>query len=140
MTSAYTSGNKDEGPDHVIIVVTRGSGPEREFLMVRHRDRGWELPGGKLEGLEGPVHCALREFREETGHLLQDPKFVMKVPKEEGMCFVFTGALGAKVSDAEPDEAIEQMEWFERLPSRSDLAFPEDPYDEIGESLGLVFQ
>ena len=66
---------------YTVIVALRGQGREREFLMVRHKERGWELPGGKLEAMEGPVHCALREFREETGHLLGSPHFVMKLRK-----------------------------------------------------------
>lgn len=139
MTSAPTSGTKTDPIEYTVIVVTRGDGPEREFLMVRHADRGWELPGGKLEGKEGPVHCALREFREETGHLLADPKFVLKLRKENGTCFVFTGGLGPEVSEVDGDEAVETMEWFQRLPT-DDLAFPDDPYEEMGNALQLAFR
>ncbi len=108
-----------------------------QFLMVRHRDRGWELPGGKLEDNEGPVHCALREFREETGHLLSKPKFVLKLEKDNGTCYVFQGGLGVPAEGKDADEAIEAMEWFDALPE--DLAFPDDPYDEIGQALGIRF-
>ncbi len=106
--------------------------------MVRHRDRGWELPGGKLEGKEGPVHCALREFREETGHGLDDPRFVLKMEKDNGTCWVFTGSLGPKVQSRSHDEAVEEMAWFTHLPE--DLAFPDDPYDAIGDALGIRFE
>ncbi len=109
-----------------------------EFLMVRHKDRGWELPGGKIEDNEGPVHCALREFREETGHLLADPKFVLKLEKDNGTCYVFTGSLGAPAQGRAPHEAVEAMEWYQQLPE--ELAFPDDPYEEIGEALGMVFR
>ncbi len=146
MTSAPTSGSKtnpegnaEQGPEYTVIVATRGSGEEQEFLMVRHRERGWELPGGKLEGREGPVHCALREFREETGHLLADPKFALKIKKENGTCFVFTGHLGPRVQEKHADEAIQDMQWFRQLPRGHDLAFPDDPYDEMGRALGIGF-
>lgn len=106
--------------------------------MVEHRARGWELPGGKLEGMEGPVHCALREFREETGHLLSSPKFVMKLRKANGTCYVFTGGLGAEVGGGE-DGAVAGFRWFRRLPRGERLAFPDDPYAEMGARLGIDF-
>ncbi|MCA1811676.1 MAG: NUDIX domain-containing protein [Halobacteriales archaeon] len=125
--------------EYTVIVAIRESRDGREFLMVQHKARGWELPGGKLEGGEGPVHCALREFREETGHLLSSPKFVMKLQKPNGTCYVFTGGLGAETGDAE-DAAVGEARWFSRLPRGERLAFPEDPYAEMGAKLGIDFE
>lgn len=144
MTSAPTSGTKEaesQEPalEYTVIVATQKDEDGTHFLMVRHKGRGWELPGGKLEGKEGPVHCALREFREETGHLLADPKWVMKMKRDNGICYVFTGTLGPKVSEIEDDEAIERLAWMLELPG-DDLAFPDDPYDEIGQELGITFR
>lgn len=39
------------------------------WLMVRHRERGWELPGGTAYADETPEITALRELFEETGLL-----------------------------------------------------------------------
>ncbi len=140
MTSAATSGTSlDDRLEYTVIVVTRGDASEKEFLMVRHRERGWELPGGKLEATEGPVHCALREFREETGHLIAEPKFVTKLKKENGACYVFTGRLGPRVQELHDKESIDTMRWYSRLPRDAGLAFPDDPYDVIGEKLGINF-
>jgi 8-oxo-dGTP diphosphatase len=127
--------------EYTVVVAVRDGANGKEFLMVRHRERGWELPGGKIEAGEGPVHCALREFREETGHLLGAPHFVMKLRKANGTCFVFTGALGPAVEAHDPGdgESIEAMEWFGRLPRDQKLAFPDDPYQEIGQKLGIAF-
>jgi len=127
--------------EYTIIVAVRQSHDGREFLMVRHRERGWELPGGKLEPGEGPVHCALREFREETGHLLGEPKFVTKLRKPNGTCYVFTGMLGTAAQGHDPGdgEMVEERAWFRKLPRDQKLAFPDDPYDEIGRLLGIQF-
>lgn len=123
---------------YTVIVAVRQVAAGKEFLMVEHAKRGWELPGGKIEATEGPVHCALREFREETGHLLAAPHFVIKIPKDNGTCYVFTGGLGPKVAEVE-DEAIKGQAWFRRLPRDKKLAFPDDPYDIMGEKLGIDF-
>ncbi len=127
--------------EYTVIVAVRSSAAGNEFLMVRHIKRGWELPGGKLEANEGPVHCALREFREETGHLLSSPHYVVKLRKPNGICHVFTGGLGAAVEGTKPDpkEAVVEYRWFSRLPRAEGLAFPDDPYDEIGAKLGITF-
>lgn len=125
--------------EYTVIVALRNGADGKEFLMVRHRDRGWELPGGKFLPGEGPVHCALREFREETGHLLAAPHFVTKLRKPNGVCFVFTGAWGVAVEGHGPDPAIAGMQWFRRLPRAEGLAFPDDPYEEMGRELGIDF-
>ena len=39
------------------------------WLMVNHVERGWELPGGKLDDSESIDISALRELFEETGLL-----------------------------------------------------------------------
>ena len=36
-----------------------------EVLLVRHRHRGWEIPGGHLDPGERWDHCLARELREE---------------------------------------------------------------------------
>lgn len=40
---------------------------ERRLLLARHRRRGWELPGGKIERGEDAETAARREAREEAG-------------------------------------------------------------------------
>lgn len=119
----------------IIIAVREGEqGPE--FLMVRNRERGWELPGGKFEGKEGPLVCAQREFIEETGHYLDDPWFLLKQERPHGTAYLFRGALGAAVPDQDgPEEKISELGWFRQLPK--DCAFPDDPYDAISQRLGF---
>ena len=125
--------------EYTVIVAVRQGREGKEFLMVRHDKRGWELPGGKFEANEGPVHCALREFREETGHLLGSPHFVMKLLKPNGKCYVFTGTLGARAETDDEKEVVKGMQWFRKLPRDDGLAFPDDPYEEMGQKLGIDF-
>ncbi|MEA3191556.1 MAG: 8-oxo-dGTP diphosphatase [Thermoplasmata archaeon] len=144
MTLAPTSGTKTKANEaaeleYTVIVATRDTRDGKEFLMVHHGERGWELPGGKLEPNEGPVHCALREFREETGHLLGSPHFVAKLRKDNGVCFIFTGTLGSAVESKDKEEVVGEMRWFGRLPRELGLAFPDDPYAEMGQMLGIDF-
>jgi 8-oxo-dGTP pyrophosphatase MutT (NUDIX family) len=134
MTSEATSATSE----YTIVIALRGPSDDREFLMVRHAERGWELPGGKFEGDEGPVHCGLREFREETGHILSHPKYVMKMQKPNGLAWVFQGEMGPAVGDIDPDEKIVEMDWFSKLPEN--LGFPDDPYEEMGQLIGIKFR
>ena len=48
----------------VILAIQPISG---KWLMVYHNDRGWELPGGRIEDGESIKNAALREPFEETG-------------------------------------------------------------------------
>lgn len=38
-----------------------------KWLFTRHKRRGLELPGGKVEAGEHPLQAAIRELKEETG-------------------------------------------------------------------------
>ncbi|WP_432774395.1 NUDIX domain-containing protein [Brevibacillus gelatini] len=53
--------------DHVLILPFY----EGKLLFTRHRSRGVELPGGKIEPGESSLAAAVREVYEETGAVLE---------------------------------------------------------------------
>jgi len=78
-------------------------------LLVRHRNRAWELPGGHIEPGERPGRAARRECGEETGVF---PQIADRPPHVAGDCSVF---FGVSEHDPEPnDPAIAEALWLTR--------------------------
>ncbi|NGQ93746.1 NUDIX domain-containing protein [Brevibacillus sp. SYP-B805] len=50
-------------PGHVLVVPLWGG----KIVFTHHKERGIELPGGKIERGETPLAAAVRELFEETG-------------------------------------------------------------------------
>jgi len=48
----------------IVLAIQPVSG---QWLMVHHHERGWELPGGRIEHGESVESAALRELSEEAG-------------------------------------------------------------------------
>ena len=96
---------------------------EDRFVMVRHRLRKWEMPGGRVEDIETDEEAAVREFLEETGMGL-DP--VGSIDVEGGK--VFVGVAGRKVLPHLAREIVEVRE-FTELPR--ELSFPQVEYEAM---------
>lgn len=103
-------------PRFAYVIAFRGA----LFIMVRHRDRAWEMPGGRLERGEDYEQAAKREFIEETGMELRT---IGHIDVEGGK--VFVGFAGCKVRSRLSPEIIEVRE-FAELPE--DLSFPKVEY------------
>jgi ADP-ribose pyrophosphatase len=64
--------------DESLLLIKQHRYPFNEFV--------WELPAGKLEKGEDPLHCAQRELEEETGYLAQQWKKLTSIYTTPGFC------------------------------------------------------
>ncbi len=96
------------------------------FVMVRHRERAWEMPGGRL--LKGETHeqAAVREFFEETGMSLELIGSI-RIARPGGK--VFVGLVRGKLSDKYTDCNIVEVKEFSELPDL--LSFPLVEYETM---------
>lgn len=121
--------------DFVIVVCFEDESRDR-FVMVHHQDRGWELPGGRVEGDESSEQAARREFREETGRRLVDARPVHERRRGGATGTTLEARLGPVEQDRGQDEQIVDWRLVRRLDDVAPLSFPDDPYDEIGDAIG----
>ena len=71
----------------------------------------WSLPGGMIEADEAPDAAALREFEEETGHLLEECKLYRVFRREGGLPSLLVDVQHVYYADPDIDEeAIEVRE------------------------------
>ncbi|WP_058306880.1 RNA deprotection pyrophosphohydrolase [Gracilibacillus massiliensis] len=60
---AFDSQPFESYPKHVWVICRY----KKKWLLTRHKNRGLEFPGGKVEKNESPNQAAIREVLEETG-------------------------------------------------------------------------
>jgi 8-oxo-dGTP diphosphatase len=69
---SFTENPFSNDPRHV-WVITRY---QDKWLLTKHKDRGLEFPGGKVEEGETPEEAARREVLEETGGVVKDLTYI----------------------------------------------------------------
>lgn len=99
----------------VYVIAFRGDA----FLMVKHKRREWEMPGGRLLEGESYEDGARREFLEETGTPLADIIGEIEIDREGGK--VFVGSAGRR-TNCELSDEISEVNEFTKLPKK--LSFP----------------
>jgi len=95
-----------------------------EFVMVRHRGRAWEMPGGRLEPGETHEQAAVREFSEETGMALE-PLGTLDVDGGK----VVVGLAHSRCCAGTPSDEIAEVRLFRELPEQ--LSFPLVEYRDM---------
>ena len=97
-----------------------------KFIMVRHKERAWEMPGGRLQKGEDYEQAAVREFFEETGMTVD---VIGQVPESRSYGRVFIGMVRTRLLPKSPDPKISEVQEFSELPQ--ELSFPEVEYRKM---------
>lgn len=104
-------------PKHVWVICNfRGN-----WLLTKHKDRGLEFPGGKVEKGESARGAAIREVMEETGGIIEEINYI-------GQYFVVGkgGKIVKNVYFAEIASLTEQKTYFETEGPVIVKSIPED--------------
>lgn len=59
-------------PKHVLVICRH----REKWLLTKHKERGLEFPGGKVEPGESANDAAVREVMEETGGVVTDLHYI----------------------------------------------------------------
>ena len=92
--------------------------------FFKNKDDGsWSIPKGEFDGDETALDAAVREFREETGHVLPGPFYPLEPVRQKGGKKVFAWATPGDLDPATIVSNTFEMEW----PPRSGRmqSFPE---------------
>ena len=87
----------------------------QEWLMVKHKIRGWELPGGKINDNENYEQAIIREVFEESGM----NAYVRENPQMYGNGLVFWMGISSEHEvnlSHEKDPIISEIKWFSTPP------------------------
>ncbi|KHE66754.1 RNA deprotection pyrophosphohydrolase [Halobacillus sp. BBL2006] len=93
-----------KSPKHVWVICRY----KNQWLLTKHKDRGLEFPGGKVEDGETAEQAAVREVKEETGADVADLHYIGQYYVEGKGGNVIKNVYFATVS-----ELAEQDHYFE---------------------------
>lgn len=113
-------------PKHVWVICKF----KNQWLLTKHKERGYEFPGGKVEIGETADEAAVREVMEETGAVLKKIDYLAQ--------YYVVGKSGSVIKNvylAEVDKLTDQPTYYE---TEGPVLFNELP-DNLAENINFSF-
>lgn len=104
-------------PKHVWIICKYN----KQWLLTKHKDRGIEFPGGKVEEGEEAEEAAIREVKEETGATVSDLYYIGQYYVEGKGGEVIKNIYFATIDTVEKQETYYETEgpvFLQQLPTQ----------------------
>ncbi|GHC86025.1 hypothetical protein GCM10007079_29400 [Nocardiopsis terrae] len=126
-------GELPEEYDSVVCLTYEGG----RLLMVRHRRRAWEFPGGHREPGEDLYATARREAYEEAGATLGEVRAMGYYVLSGGHTTVVTHAEVTRLEPLSGEFETVEVRTFDCLPSDRELSWADGLYAHLIRALGL---
>ncbi|MFD1851182.1 RNA deprotection pyrophosphohydrolase [Oceanobacillus bengalensis] len=84
-------------PKHVLVICRH----QDKWLLTKHKERGLEFPGGKVEIGETAEQAAIREVDEETGGVIKDIHYIGQYYVEGKSDYVIKNVYYARIGKLE---------------------------------------
>jgi 8-oxo-dGTP diphosphatase len=112
-------------PRHILVVSCLVRNAQGEILLVRHKQRGWELPQGRVEEGEGLLAALHREVLEETGVTITAPVAAAvwsKLTAPAALIHGFVAELAAGIPT--PSKETPEVAWLPEAEARKWIEHP----------------
>ena len=86
------------------------------WVMVNHRTRGWELPGGKINENESIKEAAIRELKEETGLVGEFRGINSNIIEDGHVAWITVPTPSPPFSWNSRDDCILEVRWCVKTP------------------------
>ena len=112
-------------PRHILVVSCLVRNQDNTILAVRHHQRGWELPQGRVEQGEDLMTALHREVLEETGVVVTVPRIAAIWSKLSEPAAVIHGFIADYASGVlTPSAETPEVAWLTEAEARSDFEHP----------------
>lgn len=143
-TIYLTFDEKEIEPEKHVLILPFYQG---KLVFTKHKQRGIELPGGKIEEGETPLAAAVREVYEEIGASLSEIKrigqYIIECPPERIVKTIYVATI-EKIVDIPFSTDTDGPIWFEEIPTdvQNDPNFSifmkDEVYPRTLKQLGLI--
>ncbi|HKI52088.1 MAG TPA: NUDIX hydrolase [Geothermobacteraceae bacterium] len=105
--------NHEHSPRHILVASCLVRNEANEILLVKHYQRDWELPQGRVENGEALLEGLHREVYEETGIRISAPRLATVWSKlSEPTAAIFCFCADYLSGELTPSEETPELNWF----------------------------